>query len=255
LADSAKPGGARANVVDASRTCVLHAHRLETGYRKRQVLDGVSFSLERNQILAVIGHNGAGKSTLLRAVFGMIDLWGGSVWVDGQTITSPRPRQMLARGMAFCPQGNSVFGSLTVRENLHVSAKFVHERKARREGIERTMTEFPNLKPRLDQVAGTLSGGEKQILALGMMLVQGPRILLLDEPSLGLAPALGRQTLEYVRQVCRTHGASVIVVEQKVRDVLQIADRVLALRMGGVVYDDAASALRDDEELLRSVYL
>lgn len=232
---------------------ILEVESLVAGYGKKQVLGGVSLGVRRGEIVAVIGHNGAGKSTLLKTIFGMIPLWKGQVRYDDQPIKAPEPWSMICAGMTYVPQGNRVFGDLTVRENLEV-AGVTAARQVRREGIGRALTQYPVLKARLKQRAASLSGGEKQMLALAMSLVLSPRVILLDEPSLGLAPPLATEALGRIRAISREHGVSILIVEQKVREVLKIADRVCVIRTGTVSFSGNAGELQD-ERRLREIYL
>jgi branched-chain amino acid transport system ATP-binding protein len=232
----------------------LRVERLVTGYGKKQIVNGVSFEVSAGEILALIGHNGAGKSTLLKAVFGMIPIWEGAVLLDGNTISKPQPREMLRCGVSYVPQGNRVFTDLTVRENLEMGGITLPNRARLNEGIERALAQFPPLKPRLKQRAGSLSGGEKQMLALANSLILSPRMLLLDEPSLGLAPPLASAALARIHEISREAGTTVLIVEQKVREVLKIADRVCVLRTGRISFLGPAEDLKDDAKL-REVYL
>jgi branched-chain amino acid transport system ATP-binding protein len=214
----------------------------------------VTLEVERGQIVALIGHNGAGKSTLLKAVFGMIPIWRGQVYWDGAERTKLTPREMLYAGIAYVPQGNRVFADLTVSENLEMGGITLQTKQGVNEGMERVFSLFPALKERLKQRAGTLSGGEKQMLALGNALILSPKLLLLDEPSLGLAPPLVSQALGRIRQISDDSGVTIVIVEQKVREVLKIAHRVCVLRMGQVSFTGPANDL-NDEARLREVYL
>lgn len=232
----------------------LKVESLVSGYGKKQVLEGVDLDVRQGEVVAVIGHNGAGKSTLLKTVFGMIPMWSGRVRFDGRMIDMPQPRLMIRSGMTYVAQGNRVFGDLSVRENLEVAGVTSANRLAQRGGIDRALAEYPVLKPRLSQRAATLSGGEKQILALAMSLVLSPRMILLDEPSLGLAPPLAREALRRVRVISREQGVSILIVEQKVREVLKIADRVYVVRTGRVSFTGNANELQDERKL-REVYL
>lgn len=234
---------------------LLAVDGLIAGYGKKEILHRVGLALHEREIVAVIGHNGAGKSTLLKAVFGMIPAWGGTVRFEGKEVDAPQPRRWLAHGVVYVPQGNRVFGDLTVKENLQVAGVSLPDRRSRQQGIERALTEFPALRRRLRQRAATLSGGEKQMVAIGMSLVLQPRVLLLDEPSLGLAPPLVREALERIEGLRHERGVSVLIVEQKVREVLRIADRVVAIRTGRVSWDGPAKELLEDEAKLRQVYL
>lgn len=237
-----------------SAGCLLKVDALVTGYGKKQVVNGVSLEVAPGEIVALIGHNGAGKSTLLKAIFGLLPIWDGAVCLAGKVLSSPEPRELLRSGVAYVPQGNRVFTDLTVHENLEMGGVTLSNGTQLKEGIERVFTLFPALKPRLRQRAGTLSGGEKQMLALGMALVLKPRLLLLDEPSLGLAPPLVADALRRIQQICRDSGAAVLIVEQKVREVLKVAQRVYVLRNGRVSFSGPSESLNDAGKL-REVYL
>ncbi|MGH9893944.1 MAG: ABC transporter ATP-binding protein [bacterium] len=206
------------------------------------------------EVVALIGHNGAGKSTLLKAVFGMLPIWTGSVALDGMRLNTPTPQDLLRAGVAYVPQGNRVFADLTVRENLDMGGVILSNGVRLKDGFERVFTLFPALKSRLRQRAGTLSGGEKQMLAFANALVLSPRLLLLDEPSLGLAPPLLAEALQRIEQISCDSGTAVLIVEQKVREVLRIARRVYVLRNGQVSFCGAANELFDDVKL-REIYL
>jgi len=232
---------------------MLAVDNLVTGYGKKQVLNGVSLHVSAGEIVALIGHNGAGKSTLLKAAFGLLPVWQGQVSLDAKTLNSPNPREMRRAGVAYVPQGNRVFTDLTVRENLEVAGTTLPNKARRNEGIERALSLFPALGPRLRQRAGTLSGGEKQLLALANALVVAPRLLLMDEPSLGLAPQLVTEALRHVQEINRDSGVTVLIVEQKVREVLKIAGRVYVLRTGRVSFHGPTREL--DDAKLRDVYL
>jgi branched-chain amino acid transport system ATP-binding protein len=238
----------------AESTETLEADSLVAGYGKKQVLGGVTLSVGRGEIVALIGHNGAGKSTLLKAIFGLIPIWDGHVRYNGQVVEAPQPRPMIRAGITYVPQGNRVFADLTVHENLQVASVTLQNGRARQAGMEWALAEYPMLKPRLKQRAATLSGGEKQILALAMSLLHSPRMILLDEPSLGLAPPLACEALKRIAALSRERGVSILIVEQKVREVLRIADRVYVLQNGQVSYTGSAESLHD-EATLRRVYL
>lgn len=241
-------------MVEIKHNGILRVEALVTGYGKKQVLNGVSLEVACGEIVALIGHNGAGKSTLLKAVFGLLPIWRGRVFYDGVMVTSPKPCELLRSGIAYVPQGNRVFTDLTVHENLEMGGTSLPTKQAVIEGMERVFTLFPALKERLKQRAGTLSGGEKQMLALGNALILAPKLLLLDEPSLGLAPQLVSQALGRIQRISKDAGMTVVIVEQKVREVLKIAQRVYVLRTGQVSFDGSADILNDDTKL-REVYL
>ena len=240
--------------MDDENAKLLDVDGLVTGYGKKQVVNGVGLDVGPGEIVALIGHNGAGKSTLLKAIFGILPVWKGIVFLDGKHLESPTPRELLRSGVAFVPQGNRVFTDLSVRENLEMGGVTVRDKRELNEGIERVFTLFPALKPRLRQRAGTLSGGEKQMVALANALVLKPRLLLLDEPSLGLAPLLVSKALGRIREIAEDKRVAVLIVEQKVREVLRIAQRVYVLRNGLVSFSGLSESLTD-EATLREAYL
>lgn len=225
-----------------------------TGYGKKQVLNGVSASVGRGEIVAIIGHNGAGKSTLLRTIFGLLPIWSGSIAVEGVELRYLANHQLRRVGVSFVPQGNRVFTELSVRDNLKLANIGFREDKSD-EHLNAVLEIFPLLRRDFNHNAGTLSGGERQMLSLAMALEISPRFLLLDEPSLGLAPNLVRGMFSKLQALNTETGASFLIVEQKVREILGIANRVYVLRNGTVSYSGSASILKDDEDLLRQVYL
>jgi branched-chain amino acid transport system ATP-binding protein len=239
---------------DSGSNAFLEVANLVTGYGKKQVIDGVSLTVGTREIVALIGHNGAGKSTLLKAIFGLIPIWSGEVHFHGVLGPEPAPRALLRAGVAYVPQGNRVFTDLTVRENLEIGGITLPNKRAVKDGIERVFTLFPMLRNRLKQRAGTLSGGEKQMLSLANALVLSPKMLLLDEPSLGLASPLVSEALKRIKEISQKSGVTVLIVEQKVREVLKIAHRVIVLRTGRVSFCGSAREL-DSDTKLKSVFL
>lgn len=236
-------------MAEEDRLLVLDSVR--AGYGKKQVLSGVTFDVASGEIVALIGHNGAGKSTTLKTVFGMLPIWSGSVVFDGESLIGLSPRDVLSAGVRYIPQGNRVFTQLTVRDNLEMGGVTILDRARLKEGMERAFALFPDLKSKLQQTAGSLSGGEKQMLALANALILSPRLLLLDEPSLGLAPPLVGKTLQHIKQISLNTGMAILIVEQKVREVLKIAQRVCILRNGSVSYSGTTESLQDEEKLRR----
>ena len=232
---------------------LLTVEGIVTGYGKKRALCGVSLNVAHGEIVALIGHNGAGKSTLLKAVFGLLPLWQGRVSLERKVLGRAEPLELLRAGVAYVPQGNRVFADLTVGENLEVAGITLPNKARLKEGIERTLALFPVLAPRLKQRAGTLSGGEKQVLALANALVVSPRLLLMDEPSLGLAPPLVSVALKHIQELNRGFGVTVLIVEQKVREVCRIARRVYVLRNGQVTFEGSTETL--DDKKLSEVYL
>lgn len=238
-----------------SNNPLLSVDALITGYGKKPILNGVTMNVFSGEVVAIIGHNGAGKSTLLKAIFGLIPSWEGRINLDGTPLYRVNPRELLRSGVAYVPQGNRVFTNMTVRENLEMGGITLKNDKTRDNEVERVSALFPVLKTRLQQKAGTLSGGEKQMLALASALVLSPRLLLLDEPSLGLSPTLISDAFNYIELISREFGAAILIVEQKVREVLRIARRVYVLRNGQVSFAGVAAELNEDAAKLREVYL
>jgi branched-chain amino acid transport system ATP-binding protein len=233
---------------------MLEISNLETGYGKKQVLFGVSLAVRAGEIVALIGPNGAGKSTLLKAVCGLIPVWKGEVLFEGTRLNGASPAQNVARGITFAPQGNRVFDELTVMENLEVGG-FQLPRKELKSRIEQVFQMFPVLKGRAKQDAGRLSGGEQQMLALARALVPKPKLLMLDEPSLGLSPNLVRSVFEKVCEINRDGGVTVLIVEQKVHDVLEICHRVYSLKLGKVSFSGSPEELKANRDRLKSLFL
>lgn len=233
---------------------MLQISDLETGYGKKQVLFGVSLDVPKGDIVALIGPNGAGKSTLLKTVCGLIHPWQGELRFNGSLINGSTPAQNVARGITFAPQGNRVFDELTVMENLEIGGYQLPRRELPGR-IEEVFELFAVLKERARQNAGKLSGGEQQMLAFARALVPKPKLLMLDEPSLGLQPDLVRGVFDKVSQINREAGVSVLIVEQKVRDVLGICDRVYSLKLGKVAFAGHPEELKEAPEKLRDLFL
>lgn len=233
---------------------MLEIRDLETGYGKKQVLFSISLEVREGEIVALIGPNGAGKSTVLKAVCGLIPTWKGEIRFGGVPTNGSTPAQNVARGMTFCPQGNRVFDELTVRENLEIGG-YQLPRKDLKGRIEEVLSVFPALKSRLKQRAGRLSGGEQQMLSVARALVPKPKLLMLDEPSLGLAPNVVQSVFEQVVRINREAGVTILIVEQKVREVLAISQRVYSLKLGRVAFGGRAEELRAETETLRGLFL
>ena len=233
---------------------MLAIQQLDTGYGKKQVLFGFSLEVRQGEIVALIGPNGAGKSTILKAVCGLIPAWKGEVMFDGVLTNGSTPAKNVARGITFCPQGNRVFDELSVRENLEIGG-FHLPSKDVRERIDQALTLFPVLKGRLKGEAGKLSGGEQQMVAVARALIPRPKLLLLDEPSLGLAPTLVSSVFESIIRVNRETGVAILIVEQKVREVLNVAQRVCSLKLGHVAFSGLSGELRDNKAKLRELFL
>ncbi len=217
-------------------------------YGESHVLHGVSFSLNLGRVLALLGRNGAGKTTCMSAIIGFLPPRGGEVRLFGEPIGSLSPETISRKGVGFVPQGRRIFSTLTVRENLAVS-------RQKRAGVavpwnlERVIELFPRLKDRLQQLAGSLSGGEQQMLAIGRALMGNPRVLLMDEPSEGLAPLIVAEVGRIIARLKR-EGHSILLVEQNIKLALDLADEVVILNTGRVAFSGSAGRVRDDQALI-----
>jgi branched-chain amino acid transport system ATP-binding protein len=233
---------------------MLDIRELEIGYGKRQVVFDLSLDIREGEIVALIGPNGAGKSTVLKAVCGLIPAWKGEIRFNGTPTSGSTPAQNVARGITFAPQGNRVFADLTVMENLQIGG-YPLQRKEAKERVTQALDLFPVLKERLRQDAGRLSGGEQQMLALARALVPKPKLLMLDEPSLGLAPNLMATVFKRITDMRSEAGVAVLIVEQKVRDVLNICDRVFSMKLGRVAFAGQPDDLKADKAKIRDLFL
>lgn len=228
----------RSTSVDRADGIVLSTLSLAASYLKRQVLFDVSLEVRPGEIVAVLGHNGAGKTTLLRTIFGLLPLQRGEVEFDGASVGRSSYLARVTSGMTFTPAEAPVFRELTVRDNLDLGAFTVPDTAVKAERMERVLALFPILRERQTQAAGTLSGGEQRMLSLGMALMAGPKLMLLDEPSLGIGPALVQQIFGQVRELATEGGLAVLMVEQNVRAALRIADRAYFMRSGHVILEE-----------------
>ena len=233
---------------------MLKIKELETGYGKKQVLFGLSLEVREGEIVALIGPNGAGKSTVLKAVCGLIPAWKGEICFNGSVTNGSTPERNVARGITFAPQGNRVFADLTVMENLEIGG-FQLPRNELKNRIAQVYQMFPVLKERARQDAGKLSGGEQQMLALARALVAKPKLLMLDEPSLGLSPNLVGDVFEKIVEINRETGVSILVVEQKVREVLAISERVYSIKLGKIAFEGLPDELKEDKAKLKKLFL
>jgi branched-chain amino acid transport system ATP-binding protein len=230
---------------------LLSIENLKVRYGAIHALHGISITVEPGEIVTLIGANGAGKSTTLRAVSGLCKCAGGRIVFDGKDLAGMAPHKILRLGLAQVPEGRGIFPNLTVDENLELGA---FARKGRREiqsDRERVFTLFPRLKERLRQRAGTLSGGEQQMLAIGRALLARPRLMLLDEPSLGLAPQLVQTIFKIIREI-NASGTTIFLVEQNAHMALQVANRAYVLEVGNVVMQGDAKTLAASEEVKKA---
>ena len=232
---------------------VLEVKDLVTAYGPVKALDGVSLQVPAGKVTAVLGANGAGKTSLLRTVSGLVRSRSGSVLLDGQDITRVPVEAMVRRGMAHVPEGRGVIAELTVEENLRLGGLWRKDADGE-EQMEEVYRQFPSLDSRRKRTAHTLSGGERQMLVVGRALLARPKVLLLDEPSLGLAPLIVTQIFDLVRGLVDSTGLAVLLVEQNAKSALAIADTGVVLNLGKVVATDDAKALAADEGL-RHAYL
>lgn len=233
---------------------MLRLRGLETGYGKKQVLFGIDLDAEHKKITAIIGPNGSGKSTALKVIMGIIQPWRGRVMLDNCVLNGSSPQKNSARGVVIAPQGNRVFDSLQVSENLEIGG-FRLRRAKLQERIEYVLGIFPDLKNKLRRRAGQLSGGEQQMVALARSLIPEPRLLLLDEPSLGLSPRLVNEVFNKLVEMNDLTRITILIVEQKVREVLRVCHSVVSLKLGKVAFSGSPDDLEHDNERLRALFL
>lgn len=224
---------------------MLEIENLHTYYGNIHALKGISITVEEGEIVTLIGANGAGKTTTLRTICGLIKPRQGKVTLEGDDLADYKAHEIVYKGVAMVPEGRGIFAKLTVSENLDMGAYSRDDRKGIANDMERVFTLFPRLKERRSQVAGTLSGGEQQMLATGRALMARPRLLLLDEPSMGLAPVLVEDVFDKVQEINK-EGTTVLLVEQNANMALQIASRGYVLQTGEIVLADTAEGLRQD---------
>lgn len=231
---------------------LLEVRHLSTAYGAIKALRGVSFSLDAGQVVTLIGANGAGKSTTLNTLSGLLRPTGGQVMFKGQDITGQRPDRIAASGLVQVPEGRRVIANMNVLENLTVGAHLRRDGRAKQE-LDRIFALFPRLKERTHQKAGLLSGGEQQMLALGRALMMQPDLLMLDEPSMGLAPLLVQEVFRIIAEIKAT-GIPILLVEQNARQALALADYAYVLERGEIVQSGPAADLRRNPAIL-SAYL
>jgi branched-chain amino acid transport system ATP-binding protein len=233
---------------EASTTPVISVDAVHAGYVPEvNILNGCNLTVAEGEFVGIIGPNGAGKSTLLKAILGMVPIREGEVSLRGQVVTGMKAHQLVARGVGFVPQTKNVFTTLTVRENLEMGCFIRPSMMARR--IDFVVEMFPRLKERIDQRCGSLSGGERQMVAMGRALMLDPQVLLLDEPSAGLSPALQDQVFVQCREINRT-GVAILMVEQNARRCLQVCDRGYVLDRGTNAYTDTGRNLLHDPAVI-----
>ena len=232
---------------------LLELRDVEAGYGSLQILHGVSLHVNEGEVVAVIGPNGAGKSTTFKVIMGLIAYRGGDIVFDGRTLVDQRPNRILGLGLGYVPQGRVVFGQMTVRENLEIGAYLERDPAKIKASMEWVFALFPRLGERKRQLAGSMSGGEQQMLAMGRALMMRPKMLMLDEPSLGLSPRLVDELFDKTVEMARA-GLTVMLVEQNAARALEISDRGYVLELGRNRFEGTGRALLENPEV-RTMYL
>ena len=233
---------------------MLEIKDLVVNYGSISALQGISLKVERGTIVTLVGANGAGKSTTLRTVSGIVKAKSGTIIFDGDEITNQPPHRIVARGLAQAPEGRMVFANLTVMENLRMGAYLRNDKPGIARDLDYIFGIFPRLKEREKQTAGTLSGGEQQMLAIGRALMSKPKCLMLDEPSLGIAPLLVKTIFEKIVEINRELGLTILLVEQNANLALEVSNYGYVLETGRIILEDKSAALRENAEV-RAAYL
>jgi branched-chain amino acid transport system ATP-binding protein len=233
---------------------MLTLENVDVFYGNIQALHGISLHVEEGEIVTLIGCNGAGKTTTLRTISGLIAPRAGSIRFEGRQIEGMPAERIVGLGMAHSPEGRRIFTNLTVRENLEMGGYLERDRKKSAERLDRVYSLFPRLLEREGQSGGTLSGGEQQMLAIGRALMAGPRLLLLDEPSLGIAPILVQEIFREIAEINRQFNTTILLVEQNAQIALKLANRGYVLETGNIVLEDKASNLLDNPQV-KEAYL
>ncbi len=233
---------------------MLEVRNLQVNYGVITALQGITLTVNQGEIVTLIGANGAGKTTTLRTISGLLRSRGGEILYEGQSIANLPAHYLPRLGLAHVPEGRMVFANLTVQENLRMGAYLVRDKKVIHEGLDYVYSLFPRLKERLGQLAGTLSGGEQQMLAIGRALMSRPKFLMLDEPSLGIAPILVQKIFEKIVEINRQQGITILLVEQNANLALEVARHGYVLETGKMLLDDTSSRLRENPKV-KSAYL
>lgn len=230
---------------------LLEVKDLQVYYGMIQALKGISFEVNQGEVIALIGANGAGKTTTLHAVTGLLPVKAGEIHLEGKDITKTPPHKIVSMGMAHVPEGRRVFAQLTVYENLKMGAYTRKDKAEFAKNLEMVYGKFPRLQERRNQLAGTLSGGEQQMLAMGRALMSQPKIILMDEPSMGLSPIFVNEIFQIIQEVSAS-GTTVLLVEQNAKKALSIADRAYVLETGKIVMEGKASELMNDDSIKKA---
>jgi branched-chain amino acid transport system ATP-binding protein len=232
---------------------LLKLKNIDAGYGRIQILHDVSLDVNEGEVVCVIGPNGAGKSTTFKVIMGFINYLGGEITFDGADIVGLRPDQVLGRGLGYVPQGRIVFNQMTVRENLEMGAYIERDKKKVTQSMENVFEIFPRLAERQKQLGGTMSGGEQQMLAMGRALMTQPRMIMIDEPSLGLSPRFVTEVFELIVSLAKK-GLTVMLVEQNAARALEISDRGYVLELGRNRFEGTGQELLDNQDV-RRMYL
>ncbi len=232
---------------------ILEANEIVAGYGKSEILHGVSLYVEKEEAITIIGPNGAGKSTLLKALMGYIPIFKGDVYWKGDNITHLKPHEKVNRGFGYVPQLGNVFSSLTVRENLEMGG-FIRSKEIIKERMDKAFQLFPILADRVKQKAGTLSGGQRQMLGMARALMSDPELLMLDEPSAGLSPKVSEEVFLTIADIHEKMGRAIVIIEQDAYQSLSISDRGYVLVMGQNEFEDRADKIMSNEKI-REAYL
>ncbi len=230
---------------------LLDVQNIVAGYSKElDILNGVSLKVDEGQMVSIIGPNGSGKTTVFRTLFGILRVRSGNVFFDGEDVTNATPGQLLRKGMAFVPQGRHVFPLMTVRENLELGAYIRRDRKGIQQDLERVYALFPLLRERARQKGGSLSGGEMQTLEMGRAMLLNPRLMLLDEPSLGLSPIMANEVFDKIEEI-KAAGSTMLIVEQNAERSLKMSDYAYVLDTGKNKHEGPADEIRNNEAVKR----
>lgn len=235
----------------AAKELALELRNLYSGYGDIEVLKDISLTVERNSIVSVLGANGAGKSTLLKTIFGVVPPTKGQIVLYGEDVSHLPPIETLRRGVTYVPEGRSNFPGLSVHENLEMGAYIRHDPGEVRADIERLYERFPILREKRAELAGNLSGGQQQALEMGIALMLRPKLLLIDEPTLGLAPILVTEVFKAIQDI-NADGATVVLVEQNAKRALEISDYAFVLELGRIRFHGPAAELAHDEEIIEA---
>lgn len=231
---------------------MLEIKDLKCGYGPLQVIWGIDLKVAKNEIVAIIGPNGSGKSTILKSVFKLCDIYSGEILFQGKDLSKTERSEIINRGISYAPQGKYVFNSMTVKENIEMGGFKLRDHAEFKKRLADVYKTFPILKKKADKLANTLSGGEKQILSIARALVMGPKLLMLDEPTLGLSPKSGKEIIKKILEINREKNISILIVEQNAKKAVEIADRTYIIERGEVALVGGKEILNDEK--IRKIY-